>query len=60
MVFKAGKEVMEVVKNKPFNLNGWQRLTIRFTSNDYPDAKFSISIGILEILFDDIALMETK
>jgi len=58
--YKAEQDVSEIVKNKPLKINEWQQLSIPFTSNDYQDAKFSIALGIGEILFDDLALVEVK
>ncbi|WP_026903159.1 carbohydrate binding domain-containing protein [Pedobacter glucosidilyticus] len=58
--FKAEQDIAETYRNKNLKVNEWQEISIPFTGKDYPEAKFSIAIGVSEVLFDDIMLVEVK
>lgn len=58
--FKADQDIFESYRNKNLKVNEWQQITIPFTAKDYPEAKFSIAVGLSEVLFDDITLVEVK
>lgn len=58
--FKEERDILEIFKGKALKLNEWQQITIPFKANDYEDGKFKISVGIGEILFDEISLTEIK
>lgn len=58
--FKAGEDFQQVVKTKNLKVGEWQELVIPFSSKDYAEAKFSLAVGIGEVLFDDVTLVEVK
>ncbi len=58
--FKADQDIFESYRNKNLKVNEWQQITIPFTAKDYPEAKFSVALGLSEALFDDIVLTEIK